>query len=117
MRKELNKKIISERFQSKLYTNGRKKFLYKNIFSELFSEKLETCGNTKYGKLDNIKQIIRFERCLHKARDTHSEYVEYIAVPRKNIYSKVPKYQGYMFFDSLLLRLSLQIMLLIYINC
>jgi hypothetical protein len=54
-------------------------FFTHNILSENSSENLETHGIAKYGNFNNIKQSIRFVRCLHKARDTHSEYVEYIA--------------------------------------
>jgi hypothetical protein len=54
--------------------------LFNNILSENSSENLETRGIAKYGELDNIKQNIRFAGCLYKARDTHSEYVEYIVV-------------------------------------
>jgi hypothetical protein len=73
----LRKKIVSKPICRK---NEKKHFFFNNVFSENSSENLETCGISKYGKLDNVKQSIRFARCLHKARDTHSEYVEYIAV-------------------------------------
>lgn len=75
LRKEnVSKPIIIQNEENNFYS----------IFSFLqivpVSENVETYGRSKYGKRDNIIRSIRFECFLYKARDTHSEYVEYIAV-------------------------------------
>jgi hypothetical protein len=61
----------------------KKNFFSITYFLKIRLKTLETSGTAKYGKLDYIKQTIRFERCLYRARDTHSEYVAYISVSRK----------------------------------
>ena len=68
-------------FQTKVIEKIETHFVFNNFFRKLHCswENVEKCGRAGQATGDNIKRRMRFECCIPRSTNTHSEYVIFIA--------------------------------------